>query len=311
MRRRLVGGRSPLRGTDRVRFSEDASGHINGQPHPSAPRALDPGKGVARKLRHTGRVPPSCTALARGQPLSLVPVTSDLSRRSRPQHRGRLSSAAPSPDADPRVQRPVQKLSARGLFQSSSRREGQLDLPRFVVSRGGRSAARARADPPQSRCASIRRAPTTCTWSVDLAMGHSLPCATSPPEGLEVLSYADATICAVIAPRAVVAAVAEGDAVPDRADPQTRKRGRECKIARSSPHSDDGSASLSDPSSLPRRRPMNVLLGLVNPGKSTAARHNVAGADRHLAERLELRRLKKDVRQRSRRSFVGMKRRCA
>jgi large subunit ribosomal protein L25 len=49
-----------------------------------------------------------------------------------------------------------------------------------------------------------------------LAMGHSLHVRDlTLPEGLEVLTDEDATICAVIAPRAAVEAAAEGDAVPE------------------------------------------------------------------------------------------------
>ena len=49
-----------------------------------------------------------------------------------------------------------------------------------------------------------------------LAMGHSLHVRDlALPEGLEVLTDEDATICAVIAPRAVVEAVAEEDAAPE------------------------------------------------------------------------------------------------
>lgn len=49
-----------------------------------------------------------------------------------------------------------------------------------------------------------------------LAMGHSLHVRDlNLPEGLEVMTDEDATICAVIAPRAVVEAVAAEDAAPE------------------------------------------------------------------------------------------------
>ena len=59
----------------------------------------------------------------------------------------------------------------------------------------------------------------------NLAMGHSLHVRDlNLPEGIEVLSDEDATICAVIAPRAVVEAVAaEGDAV---AEPELITKGK-------------------------------------------------------------------------------------
>jgi large subunit ribosomal protein L25 len=59
----------------------------------------------------------------------------------------------------------------------------------------------------------------------NLAMGHSLHVRDlNLPEGIEVLSDEDATICAVIAPRAVVEAVAaEGEAV---AEPELITKGK-------------------------------------------------------------------------------------
>ena len=58
-----------------------------------------------------------------------------------------------------------------------------------------------------------------------LAMGHSLHVRDIQlPEGLEVLSDEDATICAVIAPRAVVEATPEGEAV---AEPELIRKTKE------------------------------------------------------------------------------------
>jgi large subunit ribosomal protein L25 len=60
---------------------------------------------------------------------------------------------------------------------------------------------------------------------VDLGMGHSLHVRDLVlPQGLEVLSDEDATICAVIAPRAVVEEVAEGDAA---AEPELIRKAKE------------------------------------------------------------------------------------
>jgi large subunit ribosomal protein L25 len=59
----------------------------------------------------------------------------------------------------------------------------------------------------------------------NLAMGHSLHVRDLVlPEGLEVLSDEDATICAVIAPRAVLEATPEGDAV---AEPELIRKTKE------------------------------------------------------------------------------------
>jgi large subunit ribosomal protein L25 len=61
---------------------------------------------------------------------------------------------------------------------------------------------------------------------VNLAMGHSLHVRDLVlPEGLEVLSDEDATICAVIAPRAVVEEVAEGEAAA--AEPELIRKTKE------------------------------------------------------------------------------------
>ena len=61
---------------------------------------------------------------------------------------------------------------------------------------------------------------------VNLAMGHSLHVRDIVlPEGLEVLSDEDATICAVIAPRAVVEEVAEGEA--GAAEPELIRKTKE------------------------------------------------------------------------------------
>jgi large subunit ribosomal protein L25 len=59
----------------------------------------------------------------------------------------------------------------------------------------------------------------------NLGMGHSLHVRDLVlPEGLEVLSDEDATICAVIAPRAVVEATPEGEAV---AEPELIRKTKE------------------------------------------------------------------------------------
>jgi large subunit ribosomal protein L25 len=77
---------------------------------------------------------------------------------------------------------------------------------------------------------SVRVDPSSIPNHIDvdvtnLAMGHSLHVRDLVlPEGLEVLSDEDATICAVIAPRAVVEAVPEGEAV---AEPELIRKTKE------------------------------------------------------------------------------------
>ena len=71
--------------------------------------------------------------------------------------------------------------------------------------------------------------PTTIPNHIDvdvshLAMGHSLHVRDLKlPAGIEVLSDEDATMCAVIAPRAAIEAIAEGDAV---AEPELIAKGK-------------------------------------------------------------------------------------
>lgn len=61
-----------------------------------------------------------------------------------------------------------------------------------------------------------------------LAMGHSLHVRDLKlPEGLEVLTDEDATICAVIAPRAVVEEKAEGEAEPAEGEPELIRKTKE------------------------------------------------------------------------------------
>jgi large subunit ribosomal protein L25 len=193
----------------------------------SAEARSDTGKGVARKLRAAGRVPAVVYGHAReAQALSLV--TRDLEKLLSQISAGstvvELSlGGAVTKTLIREVQRhPFKKQILHVDFQELVAGEKVIvDLPLVFV--GVPEGVRLSGALLEQILHSIevRVDPASIPNHVDvdvshLAMGHSLHVRDIVlPEGLEVLSDEDATICAVIAPRAVVEAVAEGDAAPE------------------------------------------------------------------------------------------------
>jgi len=193
----------------------------------SAEARSETGKGVARKLRAAGRVPAVVYGHAReSQALSLVSRDLEklLSQISAGSTVVELSlGGAVTKTLIREVQRhPFKKQILHVDFQELVAGEKVLvDLPLVFV--GVPEGVRLSGALLEQILHSIevRVDPAHIPNHVDvdvshLAMGHSLHVRDIVlPEGLEVLSDEDATICAVIAPRAVVEAVAEGDAVPE------------------------------------------------------------------------------------------------
>jgi large subunit ribosomal protein L25 len=193
----------------------------------SAEARSDKGKGVARKLRAAGRVPAVVYGHAReAQSLSLV--TRDLEKLLSQISAGstviELSiGSAVTKTLIREVQRhPFKKQILHVDFQELVAGEKVIvDLPLVFV--GVPEGVRLSGALLEQILHSIevRVDPASIPNHIDvdvtnLAMGHSLHVRDLVlPEGLEVLSEEDATICAVIAPRAAVEAVAEGDAVPE------------------------------------------------------------------------------------------------
>src|SRR5688500_17679610 len=193
----------------------------------SAEARTETGKGVARKLRAAGRVPAVVYGHARGaQSLSLATRELEklLSQISAGSTVVELSlGGAVTKTLIREVQRhPLKTQILHVDFQELVAGEKVIvDLP--LVFAGVPAGVRLSGALLEQILHSIevRVAPAHIPNHVDadvshLAMGHSLHVRDIVlPEGLEVLSDEDATICAVIAPRAVVEAVAGGDAVPD------------------------------------------------------------------------------------------------
>ena len=187
----------------------------------------DKGKGVARKLRAAGRVPAVVYGHAR-EPQSLSLNTRDLEKLLSHIAAGSTVveltlGGATTKTLIREIQRhPFKKQIMHVDFQELVAGEKVIvDLPLVFVGvpEGVRLSGalleqilhsiEVRVDPAKS--------PNHIDVDVThLAMGHSLHVRDLVlPEGLEVLTNEDATICAVIAPRAAVEAAAEGDAVPE------------------------------------------------------------------------------------------------
>jgi large subunit ribosomal protein L25 len=202
----------------------------------SAETRTDRGKGVARKLRAAGRVPAVVYGHAReAQSLSLV--TRDLEKLLSQISTGstvvELSlGGAVTKTLIREVQRhPFKKQILHVDFQELVAGEKVLvDIPLVFVGvpEGVRLSGALLEQILHS--ISVRVDPSSIPNHIDvdvtnLAMGHSLHVRDLVlPEGLEVLSDEDATICAVIAPRAVVEAVPEGEAV---AEPELIRKTKE------------------------------------------------------------------------------------
>ena len=193
----------------------------------SAESRSEKGKGVARKLRAAGRVPAVVYGHAR-EPQSLSLNTRDLEKLLSTIAAGstvvELSlGGATTKTLIREVQRhPFKKQIMHVDFQELVAGEKVIVSVPLVfvgVPEGVRLSGALLEQILHS--VEVRVDPSSIPNHIDvdvvhLAMGHSLHVRDLVlPEGLEVLSDEDATICAVIAPRAVVEAVAEGDAVPE------------------------------------------------------------------------------------------------
>jgi len=194
------------------------------------------GKGAARKLRATGRVPAVVYGHAReAQSLSLV--TRDLEKLLAHISTGStvveltLGNAVTKTLIREVQRHPFKKQILHVDFQELVAGEKVIvDLP--LVFTGVPEGVRLSGALLEQILHSIevRVDPANIPNHIDvdvtnLAMGHSLHVRDIVlPEGLEVLSDEDATICAVIAPRAVVEATAEGDAV---AEPELIRKTKE------------------------------------------------------------------------------------
>jgi large subunit ribosomal protein L25 len=193
----------------------------------SAEARSETGKGVARKLRASGRVPAVVYGHAReAQAVSLV--TRDLEKLLSQISAGSTVvelalGGAVTKTLIREVQRhPFKKQILHVDFQELVAGEKVIvDLPLVFV--GVPEGVRLSGALLEQILHSIevRVDPAHIPNHVDvdvtnLAMGHSLHVRDIVlPEGLEVLSDEDATICAVIAPRAVVEATPEADAAPE------------------------------------------------------------------------------------------------
>jgi large subunit ribosomal protein L25 len=202
----------------------------------SAETRTDKGKGVARKLRAAGRVPAVVYGHAReAQSLSLV--TRDLEKLLSQISTGstvvELSlGGAVTKTLIREVQRhPFKRQILHVDFQELVAGEKVIvDIPLVYVGvpEGVRLSGALLEQIQHS--IEVRVDPSNIPNHIDvdvthLAMGHSLHVRDIVlPEGLEVLSDEDATICAVIAPRAVVEATPEGEAV---AEPELIRKTKE------------------------------------------------------------------------------------
>ena len=202
----------------------------------SAEARSETGKGVARKLRAAGRVPGVVYGHAReAQSLSLVARELEklLSSIATGSTVIELSlGGAVTKTLIREVQRhPFKKQILHVDFQELVAGEKVIvDLPLVYV--GVPEGVRLSGALLEQILHSIevRVDPASIPNHIDvdvthLAMGHSLHVRDIVlPEGLEVLSDEDATICAVIAPRAVVEATPEGEAV---AEPELIRKTKE------------------------------------------------------------------------------------
>ena len=193
----------------------------------SAESRTERGKGVARKLRAAGRVPGVVYGHGR-EPQSLSLVARDLDKL--------LSGIAAGSTV---IELTLGKATTKTLIREIQRHPFKkqilhidfmelvagekviVDIPLVFVGipEGVRLSGALLEQIVHSIEVNVDPASIPNHIDVDvvhLAMGHSLHVRDLVlPEGLEVLSDEDATICAVIAPRAVVEAVPEGEAVPE------------------------------------------------------------------------------------------------
>jgi large subunit ribosomal protein L25 len=201
----------------------------------SAELRSDRGKGVARKLRAAGRVPGVVYGHARdAQSLSvnareLDRLLSSISAGSTVVELG--LGGATTKTLIREVQRhPFKKVILHIDFQELVAGEKvTVDVPLVFVGvpEGVRLSGALLEQIMHS--ISVLADPASIPNHVDvdvthLAMGHSLHVRDlSLPTGVEVLSDEDATICAVIAPRAAIEAAAEGDGA---AEPELIAKGK-------------------------------------------------------------------------------------
>ncbi|MBC7673784.1 MAG: 50S ribosomal protein L25/general stress protein Ctc [Polaromonas sp.] len=207
----------------------------------SAETRSDSGKGVARKLRAAGRVPGIVYGHGR-EPQSLSVVARDLDKL--------LGSIAVSSTVVElglggattktlirEVQRhPFKKMIMHVDFQELVAGEKVIvDLPLvFVGVPEGVRLSGALLEQILHKV-EVRVDPANIPNHIDvdvshLAMGHSLHIRDLVlPAGIEVLSEQDATICAVIAPRAAVEAAA---AEPGAAEPELIRKAKEDEVAK-------------------------------------------------------------------------------
>ena len=195
----------------------------------SAEMRSDTGKGVARKLRAAGQVPGVVYGHAR-EPQSLSLVARDLDKLLSTIAAGSTVveltlGGATTKTLIREIQRhPFKKQIMHVDFQELVAGEKvTVDIPLVYVGvpEGVRLSGALLEQILHS--ISILADPSSIPNHIDvdvahLAMGHSLHVRDIKlPDGIEVLSDEDATICAVIAPRAVVEAVAaeEGAAEPE------------------------------------------------------------------------------------------------
>lgn len=207
----------------------------------SAETRSDTGKGVARKLRAAGRVPGIVYGHGR-EPQSLSVVARDLDKL--------LGSIAVSSTVVElglggattktlirEVQRhPFKKMIMHVDFQELVAGEKVIvDLPLvFVGVPEGVRLSGALLEQILHKV-EVRVDPANIPNHIDvdvshLAMGHSLHIRDLVlPAGIEVLSEQDATICAVIAPRAAVEAAA---AEPGAAEPELIRKAKEDEVTK-------------------------------------------------------------------------------
>ena len=212
-------------------------------PHHSAPkRAPRPARASRASCARPAASPPSST-VTRREPQALSLNTRELESSSRTISAGStvvelVARRRDHQDADPRdPASPVQEArSSTSTSRSSSPARRSPSTSRSCSSARPRACASAARCSSRSctasRCSSIRRTSRTTSTSTsrNLAMGHSLHVRDLKlPAGVEVLTDEDATVCAVIAPRAVVeeaAAEAEAARRPSRSSSASRRKRR-------------------------------------------------------------------------------------
>src|SRR3954453_18964206 len=207
----------------------------------SAETRTETGKGVARKLRAAGRVPAVVYGHAR-EPQSLSLTTRELEKLLSQIATGSTVielalGGATTKTLIREIQRhPFKKQILHVDFQELVAGEKvivHLPLVFVGVPEGVRLSGALLEQILHS--IEVRVDPANIPNHIDvdvthLAMGHSLHIGDLVlPEGLEVLSDADATICAVIAPRAAVEAAA---AEPGAAEPELIRKAKEDEDAK-------------------------------------------------------------------------------